>query len=125
MWIQYNANPNGNRTEDCTVRAISKLTGKSWEDTYIGICLEGLIKSDIPMANRVWGKYMRRLGYKRYALPNTCPDCYTVEDFCIDHPEGKYLLALEGHVVTVENGDWYDTWDSGMETPIYYWSKEE
>lgn len=125
MWIQYNANPESNRTEDCTVRAISKLTGKTWDEVYMGICLEGLLKADMPMANRVWGKYLRRIGYKRYALPNSCPDCYTVEDFARDYPDGKYLLSLEGHTVTVENGDWFDTWDSGSETPVYYWSKEE
>lgn len=53
-------------------------------------------------------------------------DDYTVEDFCIDHPNGKYLLAIDGHVVTVIAGFYFDTWeDSGREIPIYYWFKEE
>lgn len=125
MWIEYNANREDNRTSDCTIRAISKLTGQSWDETYMGICTEGLIKADMPDVNRVWGSYLRRNGYKRYALPNTCPDCYTVEEFCADHPEGKYLLALEGHVVCVESGNFYDTWNSSKEPVVYYWKKEE
>lgn len=125
MWIEYNANRDSNRTTDCTIRAISKLTGKSWEETYMDICAEGLIKADMPDANRVWGSYLRRNGYKRHALPNTCPDCYTVEQFCADHPKGKYLLALEGHVVAVKDGNFYDTWNSGKEMPVYYWTDKE
>lgn len=38
---------------------------------------------------------------------------------------GTYILALSGHVVTVVDGDWYDTWDSGGEIPIYYWVRED
>lgn len=56
--------------------------------------------------------------------PYDCPDCYTVADFCRDHPNGTYILAIEGHVVAVDHGDWYDTWDSGDEIPIYYWEKK-
>lgn len=38
---------------------------------------------------------------------------------------GRYLLALDQHVVAVVDGDYYDTWDSGNEIPIYYWMKGE
>lgn len=57
--------------------------------------------------------------------PNTCPDCYTVADFCADHPRGVYVLALSSHVVCAENGSYFDTWDSGNEIPLFYWAKEE
>ena len=57
-------------------------------------------------------------------IPNTCPDCYTIADFCNDHPYGTYILATGTHVVAVIDGDYYDTWDSGNEIPIFYWQKE-
>ena len=66
----------------------------------------------------------KKQGYSRFVIPNTCPYCYTVKQFCKDHPYGKYLLALDGHVVAVIDGDYYDTWDSGNEVPIYFWKKE-
>ena len=75
----------------------------------------------MPSSNAVWSEYLRRLGYSRVPLPNTCPLCYTVKDFCIDHPHGRYLLALYEHVVAVEDGYYYDTWDSGDKTVLYYW----
>ena len=54
-------------------------------------------------------------------MPNTCPDCYTVDDFCHEHQTGKYLLALFEHVVAVVDGYYYDTWDSGRKVVLYYW----
>jgi len=79
---------------------------------------------DMPSANNVWGAYLRSIGYSQHVLPNTCPDCYTVIDFCNDYPTGKYILATGSHVVAVEDGNYFDSWDSGSETPIYYWKKE-
>ena len=48
----------------------------------------------------------------------------TVEEFCRDHPQGTYILAIDGHVVCAVDGDYLDTWDSGEEVPMYYWEKE-
>ena len=48
---------------------------------------------------------------------------YTVDDFCGDHPVGTYILAIDGHVVCVQDGFYWDTWDSGQEIPIYYWER--
>lgn len=124
MWKEYNPNPRGARVGDCAIRAISKALNKSWKDTYLDLCMCGLVLSDMPSANHVWGSYLRDNGFRRYVLPNTCPDCYTVKDFCEDHKKGTYILALNGHVVCSSNGDYYDTWDSGDEVPIYYWREE-
>ena len=125
MWKQYNANPMKRQTGDCTVRAISKVLNCDWEKAYSGIAIQGLMVFDMPDRNHVWGGFLRSQGFHRNIIPDTCPDCYTVQDFCRDHPKGTYLLALSGHVVAVKDGDYYDSWDSGNEIPIYYWEREE
>lgn len=125
MWIEWNPNPSGKRVGDCTVRAVAKGTGESWEQAYSGMALEGFLLADMPSANNVWGAYLKRKGFKRYMIPDTCPDCYTVKDFCEDHPNGMYILALHGHVIAVNDGDYFDSWDSGNEAPLYYFKKEE
>ena len=124
MYSAYNPNPMGARVGDCTVRAISRATGERWDTVYCGLCVEGLRLCDMPTANHVWGADLRRHGFRRRALPDDCPDCYTVADFCRDHPHGTYVLAISGHVVCVADGSYYDTWDSGAESPAYYWYKE-
>lgn len=125
MYREYNPNPAGKRVGDCTVRAISKALGQEWEQTYTGLALQGFLLCDMPSANHVWGAYLRSRGFRRSILPDDCPDCYTVRDFCADNPRGSFILALSGHVVAVENGCYFDSWDSGGEVPLYYWYRKD
>ena len=125
MWIKYNANPAGRQVGDCTVRAVSKVLDEDWEQSYSGMALQGFMLCDMPSANHVWGAYLRSKGFERHIIPDTCPDCYSVKDFCKDHPEGRFLLALSGHVVCVIDGNYFDTWDSGNEIPLYYWQRKD
>ena len=75
------------------------------------------------ISNNVWPKLLKREGFKRYILPDTCPDCYTVRRFCLEHQNGQFILATGSHVIAVIDGDYYDTWDSGDEVPIYYFTR--
>lgn len=119
----YNANPVNNTVGDCTVRAISKVLDQEWEKTYIDLCLQGYIMCDMPSANRVWGAYLKSKGYKRQLIDDDREN-YNVEMFCAEHPNGRYILAISGHVVAAINGYYYDTWNSGGEVPVYCWYKE-
>ena len=125
MYIEWNPNPTGRKVGDCSVRAISKALDKDWETAYALIVVKGFEMGDMPSSNITWGSVLRQYGFVRRAVDNTCPDCYTVADFCADHPEGTYVLGLDRHVVTVVDGNWYDAWDSGAETVIYYWERKQ
>lgn len=119
----YNPNPFAKGIGDCTVRAISKVLDQSWDKTYIELCIEGYLMKDMPSSNDVWDSYLRGCGFVRKVIPNTCPNCYTVWDFCDDNPYGVFLLATGSHVLAVIDGDYYDSWNSGNEIPIYYYSR--
>lgn len=120
-YVYYNPNPKHNNVGDCTIRAISKALNKTWEETYVELSLHGFKLSDMPSANYVWGDLLKKHGFKRKFVDNRHIINYTVNDFCIDNPEGTYVLAVNGHVVCVVNGLYYDSWDSGTEQPLYYW----
>lgn len=122
-YIQKNVNPSGKRVGDCVIRAISTIMDTDWERTYTDLMLEGYALKDMPSANYVWGSYLTKQGYIRQVIPNSCPNCYTVKDFCRDHPNGRYILATGSHVIAVIDGAYIDTWDSGDEIPVYYWER--
>lgn len=124
-YASYNPNPTKKQVGDCAVRAIAKATGQSWEEAYSALTLQGYWMGDLPNANSVWGAYLRQNGFQRQLIPNTCPDCYTVAEFAADHPHGVYVLALSNHVVCVQDGEYFDSWDSGAEIPLFYWEKED
>ena len=120
----YNPNPARNRVGDCTVRAICKATGKCWDAVYMALCAYGFSAKDMPSANYVWGRYLRELGFRRHLIDDDLEN-YTVADFCRDHPNGTYILAIDGHVVCAVDGFYYDSWDSGQEIPVFYWTRGE
>lgn len=125
MWIEFNNNPTGRRVGDCSVRAISVALDIDWESAYALIVTNGFEMGDMPSSNSVWGAVLRQHGFYRTSIPNTCPDCYTAEDFCQDHPQGVYVLGFGTHVATVVDGNIYDAWDSSQEIPQYVWYRKE
>lgn len=120
----YNPNPSkGKRVGDCVIRAICKALDIDWETTFSGVMVKACQLSDMPSANVVWGAYLREHGFRRNIVDDHSQYVYTVDDFCRDHPVGTYILAIDGHVVCVQDGYYWDTWDSGQEIPIYYWER--
>ena len=140
-FIYYNPNPENKDDIDCTIRAISKVEDISWDEAYMWVCIEGAKIHRMPPGNKVWSSYLEANGYKCVHLKDKCPNCYTVNDFCYDHPYGRYILAvlvnyiknfttmdsgknvISNHVVAVVNGNYYDAWDSGSEVVTAYWYK--
>ena len=121
MWMYYQPNPCGRSVGDCSVRAISKALNISWEEAYNIICEAGYKMCDMPSSDSVWGAVLRTNGFYKTVIPNSCPDCYTAEDFCRDNPVGVFVLGFGGHVATVVDGYLYDSWDSSREIPVYMW----
>lgn len=124
MWRYYQPNPCGRSVGDCSIRAISKALNLTWEAAYSIVCDFGYNMCDMPSSDSVWGAVLRSRGFYKRAIPNDCPDCYTAEDFCYEHPFGIYVLGFGGHVATVVDGCIYDSWDSSQEIPVYVWYKK-
>lgn len=125
MFIYTNPNPVNRTIGDCVIRAIAIATESTWEKSYMDLCMEGLEMADLPNSNAVWASYLKKLGFRKGIVPDTCPDCYTVADFAEDNPYGVYVLCTGSHTVTIMDGNIYDSWDSSSEIPIFYYFREE
>ena len=124
-YIRFSNNPLGKTVGDCVIRAICVATGDSWDKVFWDLCEQAYELADLPASNTVWDAYLRKRGFERRAIPNNCPNCYTVNEFALDHPYGTYILGTGTHAVTVKNGNVYDAWNSLGEVPICYYALKE
>jgi hypothetical protein len=121
MFVFYNLNPKEKNVGDCVVRAISKALNLSWEKTYVLLCVQGLMCADLPSSNEVWSDFLKSKGFKR----RTLDDAYTIEEFCEVFPKGVYVVGTGSHAVAIVDGCFFDAWNSGRETVLYYFEKEK
>lgn len=125
MYSYYNPNPEGKLVGDCVVRAISKALHQDWTQTYIDLTIQGYAMGDLLSSNTVWGAYLKSKGFEREIVSNDCPDCYTIEDFCNEYPNGVFVVGTGSHAIAVIDGTIFDAWDSSNETPLYFWKRKD
>ena len=105
MYKFYNANPLNKFEEDCTIRAISSATGRSWDDVYNSMAdiaqLEGTMMDDREfIINYLDSKY-KRVPY----LPRTVGQ---VSEMYFD---SVLLITMNAHICCSKYGIIYDTFD--------------
>ena len=119
-WVDYNPNPKRAIVGDCVIRALTKALNSDWETVYANLTAYGFAFGDLPNSNRVWGRFLKEKGFIRYNFDMDI----TVNEFCELNQAGIFVLGLDSHVVCVENGKIYDTWDCGDEYLYCFWVKE-
>lgn len=109
MFKYYNANPRGRRVNDCTIRAISLATGRSWDETYAQ--LSDFAQAQAIMLDEVLyiDEYLDRHFKQIYSKGNKYK--ITVGDFVKEHPYGTYLITMNGHITCAIDGIIYDTFN--------------
>lgn len=137
-FVYYNANYRNKNTGDCVVRAISKFFNTSWLNTFMELSILAGEDGNVIQDNECWIKYLNNKGLTQIDLINEYSEFYTLDDFCYDHPKGRYIVSLDvgyvdlytsadsgvvmsNHVVCVIDGTYYDTWKSGGEAAIQCW----
>lgn len=124
MYKYFNNNPLGRRTVgDCSVRAVSKALGISWDEAHDMLADMSKQMGTIMNDNDVISAVLRMNGFYRENLPCTTRDCYTVREFAMDNPIGTYVVGTGSHVVCIINGNFFDSWNSGDESIMYFWTK--
>lgn len=101
------------------VRAICIATKQKWHKVHMDLCKLSGEMCTMPSANWLWGLYLKKLGFRRMTIAESCPECMTVDDFCNAYPEGVYIICTGSHAVAAIGGNYYDAWDSGDEVVEY------
>lgn len=90
-WRPYNPNPWRLSTDDCAPRALSAVLRIPWGDAYDLLYENGKAMGLMQNNKAVLWAILKMNSFHREALPDQCPDCYTVADFAADHPRGRYM----------------------------------
>jgi hypothetical protein len=105
MYKYYNNNPHNRHIDDCSIRALSLLTNRSWNDTYEE--LSYLANQDSLMMDSV--AFLENYLDDRY--PRECHYSKTIGEFANEYPYGKYAVSTNGHLTAIVNGNIMDTFD--------------
>lgn len=109
MFEYYNANPRNRRVNDCTVRAISLATGRSWDETFEELSKFAQAQAIMPDDVIYIDEYLERKFEKICGCKNNIK--ISVGDFVNTHKIGTYLITMNGHITCCIDGVVYDTFD--------------
>lgn len=123
MLRKFNPNPMKNRCGDCVVRALVAASGKTWDEIYKELCDIGFELKEMPNSKETYGKWLYRHGFKRVSFRakkgTKRPKVYEMAQ------TGETIICdVAHHLVTVRDGDVWDTWDSS-EKSLYAWWVED
>lgn len=124
----FNPNPrtsNPNGKADCVVRAICAAFNWPWKRTYAALSIQGFADCDPFVNDDVWGNFLEARGWRWYRIPDTCPRCYTLSEFALDHPDGVWIIGTGSHAVCIKGGVIWDSWDSRGVVPLFAWQAPE
>jgi len=125
-FIEFNNNPKNIETGDCSIRAISMATGKSWEEVYRELAELGINNGFSINDTRTTNLYLETLGYKKQDIKRNDNTQYTVEEFCIELAKEKatYLIRIQDHLTIIKDKKIYDNWNCSKKLVKSYWSKD-
>lgn len=106
MYKYYNANANGNFTNDCVIRSISVAENKTWGETYDELSRiakrNGILLDDVNFIDPL-------LDYRYNRVKTFYKE--TVGEFVERNSIGTFLITMNGHITVSKDGVVYDTFD--------------
>ncbi len=115
MYEYYNANAVGKLDEDCTIRAISCATGKSWDSVYEN--LSDLAQERGTMIDN--SEFIINYLDRRYKPIVTYDE--NIGELSSRYKDNILLITTKGHITCSKYGVIYDTWDCRNRQVEYAW----
>ena len=109
---------------DCVIRALTKATNKTWIEVFDELLPYARENQTMPNNKVCYEKYILNNNFEYHGISNKKGSKRpTVDSFTKEHKKGTYILRVAHHIVTVVDGLYYDTWDSGAKSLYGYWEK--
>lgn len=109
---------------DCVVRALTKVMNKTWIEVFDELYTYAVDIQCMPNDKQCYEAYLKDNGFEYHGISNKKGSKRpTVESFTKEHKVGTFFLNVANHVVSVVDGMYYDTWDSGQCCLYGYYEK--
>lgn len=124
LWVFFNPNQRMERTGDCTIRSYCAAENITWDEAFDVSCkaAKELGFLEINSFKTVENVLINKFGYTKCKRKRNEP-WRTVAEFAQYHPTGIFDLHATNHMVTVKDGRYYDSWDSGNRLVSCYFAK--
>ena len=126
VYYQPNAKDLEDKFGDCSIRALTKFFGREWIEIFNDLVAYAQKNQCMPNMLPNIQEYLadKNVPYEKTYKPKAWHK-ETVLDFAKAHQEGKFILYCRvgygTHLVAVEDGAYYDTWDCGDRIVYGYW----
>lgn len=122
QYYQPNQKDKKNQYGDCVIRALSKAYQKTWLQVFDELVpLSRMLQAPHNSA-ACYTAYLKQHGARYQDLSRNDSLRPTVASFARDHACGTYFLVGAQHVVTVQDGCYFDSWDSGSSLIYSIWT---
>ena len=115
---QFNINPKGKKTGDCSIRALATATNISWDDALDELVAMAHKTKYEPTDRRTMEKVLETYGFNKRKQPRKADNTkYLVRE--LDQVlSGRYVAVVNvaNHYTVVRNGECIDTWDCRYKT---------
>jgi len=117
VYYQPNKKDLKDKYGDCTIRALTKAFGVTWLEAFdmvIPFCRREQVSNVFDCDIEKRKEIMNELGFDYVGVSNKRGHRRpTVREFAKAHETGVYICNVARHEVTVVDGQYFDTWDSG------------
>jgi hypothetical protein len=127
-WKYYQPNKKDikDRVGDCSIRAFTKALGWEWLQVFDALIPYAREAQCLLNQKPCYEKFLAEQGWGYVSQGKS--KC-TVQEFTKKNSEGTYILYIRvgygTHLVTVQDGYFYDTWDCGEQYIFGYYVKED
>lgn len=124
----YNPNPKKLLTGDCVIRAYCKAFDTEWENALLASTFFAIKDCQVFNDNKAVQAFLESLGCIRHKVVVKKGSKRPTPDSLARSRENKgktLVCSVAGHIVTVREGKYYDTWDSGSKGIYWFYEVTE
>lgn len=128
-WVYFQPNEKDLKDEvgDCAIRAVCKAFNMDWITAFDSLCKYARKNQCLPNQEKATHPFFEESGWHYTSMGRG--KRITVTDLAKTLDKSPVIahvrVGYRTHLVTIQEGKYYDTWDCGTRLVYGYWSKED